>query len=93
MAAVLKFFLMVEGMGVRLDPDFNLGGVPRAVRPRLMVDRYSPEALVKQLLTSGQDAAALAVDLPDKMRRLLRSAGRSGCRRATAGQGPRAPRR
>ena len=71
MAAVLKVFLMVEGMGVRLDPDFNLGAFLGPYAQRLMVDRYSPEALVKQLLSSGQDAAALAVDLPDKMRRLL----------------------
>lgn len=71
MAAVLKLFLMVEGMGVRLDPDFNLGAFLGPYARRLMVDRYSPEALIKQLLTSGQDAAALAVDLPDKLRRLL----------------------
>ena len=71
MAAVLKVFLMVEGMGVRLDPDFNLGAFLGPYAQRLMVDRYSPEALVKQLLASGQDAASLAVDLPDKLRRLL----------------------
>ncbi len=71
MAAVLKLFLMVEGMGVRLDPAFNLGAFLGPYAQRLMVDRYSPEALIKQLLASGQDAASLAVDLPDKLRRLL----------------------
>lgn len=71
MAALLKFFLMVEGMGVRLDSDFNLGAFLGPYARQLMLDRYSPEALFRQLLTSGQDAAALAVDLPDRARRLF----------------------
>ena len=71
MAALLKFFLMVEGMGVRLDPDFNLGAFLGPYAEQLILDRYSPEALFRQLLTSGQDAAALAVDLPDRVRRLF----------------------
>ena len=71
MAALLKFFLMVEGMGVRLDPEFNLGAFLGPYAQQLILDRYSPEALVRQLMTSGQDAAALAVDLPDRVRRLF----------------------
>ncbi len=71
MAALLKFFLMVEGMGVRLDPEFNLGAFLGPYARQLMLDRYSPEALLRQVLTSGQDAAALAVDLPDRVRRLF----------------------
>jgi ubiquinone biosynthesis protein len=38
----------------------------------------SPEALVRQLLTTGRDAAALAVDLPDRLRRLLDLLNTSG---------------
>jgi ubiquinone biosynthesis protein len=70
-AVLLKFFLMIEGMGVRLDPEFNLGAVLGPYARQLAWDRFSPEALARQLLTSGRDAAALAVDLPDKLRRLL----------------------
>ena len=62
---------MVEGMGVRLDPEFNLGAFLGPYARQLAWDRFSPEALVRQLLTSGRDAAALAVDLPDRLRRLL----------------------
>ena len=62
---------MVEGMGVRLDPEFNLGDFLGPYARQLMLDRFSPEALLRQLMTSGQDAAALAVDLPDRMRRLF----------------------
>jgi ubiquinone biosynthesis protein len=71
MAVLLKFFLMVEGMGVRLDPEFSLGEVLGPYARQLAWDRFSPEALARQLLTTGRDAAALAVDLPDRVRRLL----------------------
>ena len=70
-ASLLRFFLMVEGMGVRLDPDFNLGGFLGPYARQLILDRFTPDALFRQLMTSGQDAAALAVDLPDRLRRLF----------------------
>ncbi len=71
MAVLLKYFLMVEGMGVRLDPEFNLGAFLGPYARQLAWERFSPEALARQLLSSGRDAAALAVDLPDRLRRLL----------------------
>ncbi|HSU34510.1 MAG TPA: AarF/UbiB family protein [Propionibacteriaceae bacterium] len=71
MAVLLKFFLMIEGMGVRLDPDFNLGAFLGPYARQLLLDRYTPEALLRQLVASGQDAASLAVDLPDRVRRLF----------------------
>jgi ubiquinone biosynthesis protein len=78
MAALLKFFLMIEGMGVRLDPEFNLGAFLGPYVQQLALDRFSPEALARQLLTSGLDAAALAVDLPEKLRHLLDLVDSSG---------------
>jgi len=36
-----------------------------------VLDRFTPEALFRQLMASGQDAAALAVDVPDRIRRLF----------------------
>jgi ubiquinone biosynthesis protein len=70
-AVLLKYFLMVEGMGVRLDPEFNLGAFLGPYARQLAWERFSPDALARQLLSSGRDAAALAVDLPDRVRRLL----------------------
>lgn len=77
-ALLLRFFLMVEGMGVRLDPDFNLGAFLGPYARRLAMERLSPEAMARRLLTSGRDAAALAVDLPDKVRRLFDLVDASG---------------
>lgn len=77
-AVLLKFFLMVEGMGVRLDPGFNLGAFLGPYAQRLALDRLSPEALARRLMVSGRDAAALAVELPDKLRRVLDLVDASG---------------
>ena len=70
-ASMLRFFLMIEGMGVRLDPDFNLGEFLGPYARKLLLDRFTPDALMRQLMASSQDAAALAVDLPDKVRRVF----------------------
>jgi ubiquinone biosynthesis protein len=70
-ASLLRFFLMVEGMGVRLDPDFNLGEFLGPYVRQMMLDRFTPDALMRQLMSSGQDAAALAVEVPDRVRRLF----------------------
>ena len=70
-ASLLRFFLMIEGMGVRLDPDFNLGEFLGPYARQLMLDRFTPDAMMRQLMSSGQDAAALAVEVPDRIRRLF----------------------
>ena len=70
-ASMLRFFLMIEGMGVRLDPEFNLGEFLGPYARKLLLDRFTPDALMRQLMASGQDAAGLAVDLPDKVRRVF----------------------
>ena len=63
-AVLLKFFLMMEGMGVRLDPEFNLGAFLGPYARQLARERFSPEALARQLLTPVSDAAALAANCP-----------------------------
>lgn len=68
---LFKFFLMVEGMGVQLDPQFNLGEFLRPYVQRLALSQFWPEALARRLAESGRDAAELAVDLPSKVRRLF----------------------
>ena len=75
---LLKFILMVEGMGVHLYPQFNLGGVLKPYAQRMAMDHFSPEALAKLLARSGRDAAELALDLPTYLRRLLRQIDTGG---------------
>ena len=68
---LLKFLLMVEGMGVQLDPEFNLGEFLRPFGLRWTLGQLSVEALARRLAEAGSDAAELAVDLPTKLRRLF----------------------
>ncbi|HEX6758848.1 MAG TPA: AarF/ABC1/UbiB kinase family protein [Propionibacteriaceae bacterium] len=73
-----KFILMVEGIGVQLDPDFNLGEFLQPYAQQLTLSYFSPEALAKRLARSGLDAAQLALDLPERLRRLLDLVDSSG---------------
>jgi ubiquinone biosynthesis protein len=75
---LLKFLLMVEGMGVQLDPQFNLGELLKPYAQRAAMAHLSPEALAKLFARSGRDAAELALDLPRYLRRLLRQIDTSG---------------
>ena len=68
---LLKFILMVEGMGVHLYPQFNLGEILKPYAQRMAMARFSPKALARLLAQSGQDAAELALDLPTSLRRIL----------------------
>ncbi len=75
---LLKFLLMIEGMGVQLDPQFNLGEVLKPYALRLARAHFSPEALAKLFARSGRDAAELALDIPTYLRRLLKEIDASG---------------
>ncbi len=67
---LLKMVVMTEGMGVSLDPDFHLGEVLGPYATRLVLNRYSPTALVHHLADAGVDALEIATQLPSQLRRL-----------------------
>ena len=71
MAMLLKTLLMDEGMGVQLDPQFNLGEILKPYAQQLALDRFSPHAFAKRLAKAGFASAELAVELPEKLRRLF----------------------
>lgn len=71
MAMLLKTLLMDEGMGVQLDPQFNLGEILKPYAQQLALDRFSPHAFAKRLAKAGFASAELAVELPGKLRRLF----------------------
>lgn len=75
---LLKFLLMIEGMGVQLDPQFNLGEVLKPYAERLALTHFSPETLARLFARSGRDAAELALDIPTYLRRLLKQIDTSG---------------
>lgn len=71
MAMLLKMVLMTEGMGVRLNPEFNLGEILRPYAKALAQDRFSPRNLAERLGKAGWEAAELGMILPEKLRTLI----------------------
>lgn len=78
MASLFRVLVMAEGMGVRLDPDFDLLEVLTPYTERLMRERMSLFAMVKRLAGSSADAGRLLLDLPGGLRRLLKTLDSSG---------------
>ena len=71
MALLLKMVVMTEGMGVLLDPQFQLGEVLRPYVRRMTLERYSPAAFARRLGAAGLEAAELGLELPEQLRRLF----------------------
>ena len=71
LAKLLKTMIMAEGIGVELDPGFNLGVVLAPYARKLMLDRFAPQALARRMAAAGADAAELAGDLPELLRRVV----------------------
>lgn len=77
-ALILKMVLMAEGMGVRLDPDFNLGEALGPYVRQLAMQRASPLTYAKLLGQAGMEAAELAVEFPGMLRRTLEAIDTDG---------------
>ena len=67
---VLKMVIMTEGMGVSLDPDFQLEEVLSPYAQRLVANRYSLASLRRHLSDAGVDAFEIATQVPIQLRRL-----------------------
>ncbi len=67
---LLKMVVMTEGMGVSLDPSFNIEKVLGPYAQRLVALRYSPVAVAQHLADAGVDALEIATQLPTQLRRL-----------------------
>jgi len=70
-ALLIKMLVMTEGMGVVLDPQFQLGAVLAPYARRLAAARYSPRTMARRLAKSGADLADMVVDLPAQLERAV----------------------
>lgn len=59
-----KMLAMLEGVGTRLDPDFNPFDVARPYALRLLRETTSPRAVFERFRSALVDWSALLVDLP-----------------------------
>jgi len=72
LALLVKMIIMTEGMGVALDPDFELSSVLRPYARRLVADRFSPPLMARRFTQAGADLLDIAAALPDQLQSLQR---------------------
>lgn len=76
LALLFKAAISLEGLGRMLDPHFDMVSEARPFLEAIGRKRRSPRALARLGVKSLREAAALAVDLPGDLRRLLKSVER-----------------
>ena len=73
LALLFKAAISLEGLGRLLDPGFDMVSEARPFLVRIGRKRRSPRALARLGVKSLREAAALAVNLPGELRRLLKA--------------------
>ena len=71
LALLLKTVIMIEGVGVNLDPDFRLTHSLTPYTERLVIRRYSPFRWIQDFGRASLDLAKLGVDMPKHFRRIV----------------------
>jgi ubiquinone biosynthesis protein len=71
LALLFKTIVMIEGMGIQLDPSFNLVEVLTPYAQKLMLQQNSPLVWTKRFGRAGVDLAWLSTELPGQLRQLL----------------------
>lgn len=74
LALLLKTVIMIEGLGVNLDPDFQLTTLLTPYTERLVLRQYSPFRWVRNFGRASLEFAKLGVELPQQLRRIVGAA-------------------
>jgi ubiquinone biosynthesis protein len=80
LALLFKALITLEGLGRQLDPDFQLLEHIRPFLRRVLIERYSPRAIVKRVENVVGPTVAALGGLPRDLVRLLRQARRGRLR-------------
>ena len=78
LALLIKSMIMNEGLGVQLDPAFNLALYLAPHARWLIIRNYSPVLLARRLGQAGLDTVNLATELPQQVRRIMGEVERGG---------------
>ncbi|NDE14467.1 AarF/ABC1/UbiB kinase family protein [bacterium] len=70
----IKTLVSFEGIGLHLNPDFDIFSTCGKFTSKIVKDLYSPEKLRDQAIVLARDAAALLRHAPLQLRRLLKAA-------------------
>jgi ubiquinone biosynthesis protein len=74
LALLLKTVIMIEGLGVKLDPDFHFTKALEPFSNQLVLRQYSPRRWIRGLGRAGLDFARLGVEMPQQLRRIVSAA-------------------
>jgi len=74
LALLFKTVIMIEGLGVNLDPEFHLTAILAPYAERLVIREYSPSKWVRSFGRAGLDLARLGVEMPQQLRRIVTAA-------------------
>lgn len=73
LAMMVKVLVTLEGVGRRLDPDFDMASEAAPFLRRVLLARYAPRALALRSRRAIGDTLGLVASLPSQLRPLLRS--------------------
>ncbi len=76
LSLLLKAFISLDGLGRKLDPDFNTVAEITPFLQRIIMKRYLPSSLLKKGWSNLSDGFDMLTGLPRDIRRLLRMARR-----------------
>ncbi len=76
LSMLLKAFISLDGLGRKLDPDFNIVAEITPFLQRLIMKRYLPSSLLKQGWSNLSGGIDILTSLPRDIRRVLRMARR-----------------
>jgi ubiquinone biosynthesis protein len=71
LSLLFKTVIMIEGLGVKLDPQFRLTTVLESYADRLIMRKYSPLKLIRNLGQASLDLARLSTEMPQHLRRIV----------------------
>ncbi|MGH1433459.1 MAG: ABC1 kinase family protein [Lewinella sp.] len=69
---LLKALVIMEGVGLQLDPNYDIIANIGPYVQRLLSKRYSPLRLRRELIRSAEDTTNLLRELPEDLREILR---------------------
>lgn len=71
LAMLLKTIVMMEGVGIQLDPELDVFGIARPYVQRALAEQFSPVDLGRQTLGGARELGEVALELPHQIGDLL----------------------
>ena len=71
LSLLFKTVIMIEGLGVQLHPEFHLSTALESYADRLIMRKYSPLKLIRNLGQASLDLARLGSEMPQHLRRIV----------------------